>query len=123
MKSFLEHEADAMKEKQRLDGEVKSEKRHVQDLEYLVQRLKDEMQRLKDEAREKATRPGELVNIFEYKPPIGTRVIGNGRPVRQGEVICNEEDGGTEIGVRWDNGVEHHNLKCGKKRGWALKYM
>lgn len=128
VKRFLEHEADATKEKQRLEGEVKSEKHHVQDLEHQVQRLKYE-------ARRKATRPGELVNIFEYRPPIGTRVqenlykwnetrrLRNNRPIKQGKVIRNDEDCGTKIGVLWDNGWEQHQLYCGTRGGWALKYI
>ncbi len=40
-----------------------------------------------------------------------------------GEIIANDEDNGTEIGVRWDDGSERHNLHCGKKNGNALQYI
>ncbi len=76
-----------------------------------------------------AAKPGKLVNIFEYRPPVGTRVQLNDeqftsgvRVGAKGTIIANNEDNGTEIGVRWDNGRESHNLWCGKRGGRALKY-
>lgn len=120
VKRFLAHELNTAKDKERLQREVDS-------LNHDVRRLNSLVQNLKDEAVTRATKPGMLVNMSEYKPPLGTRVREH--PDHQGscrrllgEIIANDEDFGTEIGVRWDNGQESHNLHCGKKRGWALEY-
>ncbi len=68
---------------------------------------------------------GMLVD-YQDRPEVGTRVQENedcrGIP-RNGKIISNSEDGGTEIGVRWDDGTESHHLWCGKKGGHALKYL
>lgn len=68
-----------------------------------------------------ATLPGRDVYYSHY-PPIGTRVVGTGHFSKFGVVIANDEDNGSEIGVRWNGGGESHNLHCGKKGGFALKY-
>lgn len=70
--------------------------------------------------------PGMLVDYRDY-PPLGTRVMSNHDnkpsyykyPPQCGVIIANNEDNGTEIGVRWDNG---HSLWCGKKGSHRLKY-
>jgi len=90
------------------------------------------LQREINQNRARIMAPGMLVDYQDH-PPVGTRVIENkdckyqsgrydGAP-RRGTIIANDEDGGTEIGVRWDNGGESHHLWCGKKGGHALKYL
>jgi hypothetical protein len=79
------------------------------------------------ELKREQMKPGNLVEI-RHRPPLGTRVQENlcelvRRAPLSGVIIANDEDGGTEIGVNWDNGGESHNLHCGKKNGWALKYL
>ncbi len=41
---------------------------------------------------------------------------------RSGNIIANDEDFGSEIGVHWDDGRESHNLHCCKKGHKALLY-
>ena len=92
-----------------------------QELYQLQSRLKEP--HLMNKSRSTAHWIGQLVNVQD-RPPIGTRVketVKHWEP-KSGKIIANDEDFGTEIGVRWDDGTESHNLHCGKKEGWALKY-
>ena len=71
--------------------------------------------------------PGMLVD-YRDRPPLGTRVMENFGSINHrfsplsGVIIANDEDNGTEIGVRWDNGKVRHHIWCGKKGGNDLKY-
>jgi hypothetical protein len=95
-------------------------------------RLRDLEQEKEKDVWLAKSRPG---NVVEYtdRPPIGTRVVFNKVSFRYrfepetiknqaGVIIANDEDNGTEIGVRWDNGQESHRLKCGKKSTHTLVY-
>jgi len=68
---------------------------------------------------------GNAVNYRTAK--VGDRVRTNkGQAYTEkncpGKIISVTEEYGTEIGVRWDDGTEHHNLWCGKNNGWSLIY-
>jgi hypothetical protein len=65
---------------------------------------------------------GSVVN-YNHRPPIGTKVVLNDNYRRRGVIIANDEDNRTEIGVRWDDGTERHNLQCCKKNQKDLLYL
>lgn len=114
VKRLVAHELEIEKDKQQLKGAEKAEKQRGDRLEQKYQWS--------------VTKPGNLVNIYEYRPPIGTRVKWHTRlsgipgTGRVGTVISNDNDGGSEIGVLWSDSVKQHNLKCGKKNTWHLEY-
>lgn len=119
----LEREAASLgRHVQDLERERDSHERKAQDLEHDVQRLNGMVKRLKREARKEATEPGGLVDIFEYRPPVGTRV-GDNRRAKPGEIICNCSKKGTEICVRWDDGEVSERVWCGINGRWELRYI
>ena len=70
-------------------------------------------------------RSGAVVNYMDKPPIIGTGVIGEycgPNKNRSGTIIANDEDFGSEIGVRWDDGRESNYLHCCKKGQKALLY-
>ena len=89
------------------------------------------LESLKREQRIRLMQPGMTVDYID-RPPVGTRVqenkddrrfrAGCQRMTKTGAIIANDEDGGSEIGVRWDDGSQSHNLWCNKKGGHALIY-
>ncbi len=102
-----------------LTSSLDERSKRLQELEHLnhdVNRMNIQIERLK-------YRSGSVVN-YEDRPRIGTRVVGNSGAYskKSGTIIANDEDRGTEIGVRWDDGTESHNLWCCKKGGQALVY-
>jgi hypothetical protein len=95
-------------------------------------RLRDLEQGKRNDEWLAKSRPGNVVEYFD-RPPIGTRVVFNRNSIHYmtepqrtknqvGVIIANDEDGGTEIGVHWDNGEESHGLWCGKKGTHMLVY-
>jgi hypothetical protein len=74
-------------------------------------------------------KPAGSVVDYRDRPPVGTLVEENfidSSPYRErkkGVIIANDEDHGTEIGVRWDNGTSNYNLWCEKKGGKTLLYL
>ena len=62
------------------------------------------------------------------RPPLGSRVTRTLLPAvgyeqKKGTIIANDEDNGTEVGVRWDDGSESHFLQCAKKGRYELRYL
>lgn len=114
VKSLVAHELQMERDKQQLKDAKEDEKKRGDQLVRNIQRI--------------APKPGKLVNIFEFRPAVGTRVRWNKKYglVRTsygvGTIIANDLDNGTEIGVRWSNDREYDNLKCGKKDAWISTF-
>jgi len=123
-------EKEIMNRKERCD--------HEQEVVSLKTRHTVALEREKQEhdnfVRYRLMRPGMKVDSSD-RPPVGTRVEENlhdtktihmrydiDQRAKKGTIIANDEDNGTEIGVRWNNGSESHHLWCNKKGGHALLY-
>jgi hypothetical protein len=51
------------------------------------------------------------------------RQVREGMEPKRGKIISNDEDNGTEIIVRWDDGTKSGPLWCGKKGTDALQHI
>jgi len=131
--SYSEASLDVLIEKYDLEGLSAllrtDKKRHLElvELESQLRAAKSEIGMLKSRAINERMARMERGNVVDYRdyPDIGTRVKRNyvDRSPKRGRIIANDEDGGTESAVRWDDGSESHHLHCCKKGGQALKYL
>jgi hypothetical protein len=90
--------------------------------------FENRIKNLEIELQKEKTKAGSFVDYL-HRSPNGTRLIENEFTLkdcikrRTGTIIANDEDGGSEIGVRWDDGTESHNLCCNKHGINKLRYL
>jgi hypothetical protein len=96
---------------------------------YLIADSENRIKNLEIELQKEKTKAGSLVD-YRHRSLNGTRVIEIEFTLkdcltkrRTGTIIANDEDGGSEIGIRWDDGNESHNLCCNKHGINKLRYL